>query len=129
MSELEAQNPVEAGSGPPGKAAGAGLDYRQAQRPTEMLSPRHMPDSGAASVAEELAGALKGFANKASDLGTKLNVQVGSQAGAQAGLDPGFQPKTGLAAITASGAAYNAAAAVSFKAQSETHAITSIEAA
>ena len=127
MSELQAEDPTAAGSGPPAKAPGDGIDYRQTQQPTEMIKPWHMPLSGAADAAEELAGALKDFSSRASGLGTKLNVQAGTQAGAAAGLDPGFQPKTGLGAITASGAAYNAAAAVSFKAQSETHAITAIE--
>lgn len=128
MAELQAQDPTAAGSGPPAKDP-MGIDYRQTQQPTEMTLPQRMPSSGGADEASELAAALKGFANKASGLGNKLNTQAGAQAGAQAGLDPGFQPKTGLAAITASGAAYNAAAAVSFRVQSETHAITSIEAA
>jgi hypothetical protein len=104
-------------------------DYRELQGPVNPLTPGELPSTGRASEAEALANTFRSFSGTADKLATEFGTKQGTQAGAAAGLDPGFQPKTGLAAITASGAAYNAAGAVSFKAQTETHVLTAIEAA
>ena len=116
------------GTGPRGDTAPKqGIDYRQLQQQTELVQPWHIPASGAASEAEELAHTLKTFGKVTGDIGAKLNAQAGKAAGAQAGLDPGFQPKTGLAAITAYGTNYNAAAHVVYAANTQTSIEDSID--
>ena len=120
-SELQPDATAPTGTGPRGDIPiRSGVDYRQVQQPTELRQPWHIPSSGAASEAEELAHALKGFSKDADVFGTKLNMQAGKAAGAQVGLDPGFQPKTGLAAVTAYGQNYNAAAHVVYVANTQT---------
>ena len=105
-----------------------GIDYRQLQQTTELRQPWHIPSSGAAGEAEELANALKGFSKGANHVADTLNTQAGKAAGSAAGTDTAnFQPKTGLAAVTAYGASYNAAAHVSYVANTQTSIETAID--
>src|ERR1700679_3134534 len=106
--------PMSTGGGAGATSPTPAPTYRQVQSPTEMLSARCLPDSGAANRAEALANTFKEFSNTSAEIGNKLNTLAGSQAGAAAGMDPHFAPKTGLAAITAYGSAYAAAAHVSY---------------
>src|ERR1035437_3174739 len=119
-NELQPEATAPTGTGPRGDAPAAGVDYRQLQQTTEMRQPWHIPVSGRAAEAEELANAFKGFSKGASHVGDILSGNAGKAAGSQAGLDPGFQPKTGLAAVTAFGASYNAAAHVTYVANTQT---------
>ena len=132
-SELMPDPTAPTGTGPSGdRPVSPGIDYRQVQQPVMPMSAHDLArigGTGRAQEAEALAATFKDFSNKVNDFATARSVQIGTQAGAAAGLDPGFQPRTGLAAMTAGNQAYNAAGAVSFKAQTETHAITAIEAA
>jgi hypothetical protein len=127
-NELQPDATAPTGTGPRGDIPiRPGTDYRQVQQITEMRQPWHIPVSGAAAEAEELAGVLRGFSKEAGSLGKTLNTQSGKAAGAQAGLDPGFQPKTGLAAVTAYGSSYNAAAHVVYVANTQTSIETAID--
>lgn len=130
-NELMPDVTAPTGTGPRGdQPVRPGVDYRQLQQTTELRQPWHIPSSGAASEADELARALKGFSKDANYVGDVLNTQRGKAAGAAAGADGGsFQPKTGLAAVTAYGASYNAAAHVTYVANTQTSIETAIDAA
>jgi hypothetical protein len=129
-SELMPEATAPTGTGPRGdEAVKPGIDYRQIQQPTELRQPWHIPASGAATEAEELAHALGTFSRTTGALGEKINAQEGKAAGAQAGLSNQFQPKTGLAAITTFGQNYNAAAHVEYVANTQTSIETAIDAA
>ncbi len=125
---LQPEATAPTGTGPRGDVPiRPGVDYRQVQQPYELRQPWHIPVSGAETEAQELAHALKGFGKEATGIGDKLNAKAGSEAGRAAGLDPGFQPKTGLAAVTAFGANYNAAAHVSYVANTQTSIESAID--
>jgi hypothetical protein len=129
-SELQPEATAPTGTGPRGDIPEqAGIDYRRVQQPTEMRQPWHIPVSGAAAEADELSKSLKDFGKGFGELGDKMNLQAGKEAGARAGLDPGFQPRTGLAALTAFGAGYNASAHVVYVANTQTSIESSIDAA
>lgn len=107
-----------------------GIDYRQIQQPYELRQPWHIPTSGAAAESEELANALKSFGKTAQHFGDAYEATKGKAAGAAAGLDlEHFQPKTGLAAMSAFGASYNAAAHVTYVANTQTAIEQSIDTA
>ncbi len=127
--ELMPETTAPTGTGPRGdEAIKPGIDYRQTTQPYEMRQPWHLPSSGAASEAEELAHALKGFSAETGAIGSRLNAKAGAEAGAQEALSSTFQPKTGLAAITAFGQNYNAAAHVEYVANTQTSIATAIDA-
>lgn len=102
-----------------------GVDYRQVQQATDLIQPWHIPQSGKEQEFASLSQAFKDFSNDAATVGQHFSKQEGTAAGAAAGMDPGFTPKTGLAAVTTSGEAFNAAAHVTYVANTQ----TSIEAA
>src|ERR1035437_531224 len=108
-NELQPDATAPTGTGPRGDAPAAGVDYRQLQQTTEMRQPWHIPVSGRAAEAEELANAFKGFSKGASHVSDIFSANKSKAEGAQAGLSSTFQPKTGLSAVTASGASYTAA--------------------
>lgn len=110
MPTPEVGDPNHAGMG----LAQPGIDYRQLSQPAQVLEARWMPSSGRASAAEELSGAFKEFSSTAAGEARKLNTVAGSQAGASDALQPGFVPRSGLAAVTAYGSAYNAAAHLTY---------------
>jgi hypothetical protein len=92
-------------------------DYRQIQNPAEGIEPWRLPNNGGAAKAEELSRAFKEFEGAGQSLGdlvAKVRTHEGATAGAAAGLNPAFQPKTGLAAVTAYGSAYDAAAHLTY---------------
>lgn len=91
-----------------------GIDYRRIQQPPELTQPWHIPQSGREQEAEALSRAFDTFGKEAGEWGSKLAKQAGAAAGAPAGAQPGFQPKTGLAAASEYGTAYNAAAHVTY---------------
>ena len=128
-NDLQPEATAPTGTGPRGDATPRpGIDYRQLQQTTELRQPWHIPSSGAAGEAEELANALKGFSKGAEHVGDTLNIAAGKAAGAAAGTDTAnFQPKTGLAAVTAFGASYNAAAHVTYVANTQTAIEQSID--
>ena len=127
--ELMPEATAPTGTGPRGDAVIApGIDYRRIQQPTELRQPWHIPSSGAANEAEDLAHALKTFGQGATHVGDTLNASAGKAAGAAAGADlRTFQPKTGLAAVTAYGANFNAAAHVAYVANTQTSIETAID--
>jgi hypothetical protein len=127
--ELMPEATAPTGTGPRGDAVIApGIDYRRIQQPTELRQPWHIPSSGAANEAEDLAHALKTFGQGATHVGDTLNASAGKAAGAAAGADLStFQPKTGLAAVTAYGANFNAAAHVAYVANTQTSIETAID--
>ena len=109
------------GTGPRAdQAIKPGIDYRQIQRPTELLQPRFIPKSGADELANELSSALKGIQHTANSIAEPLYKQQGQAEGAAAGQQPGFTPKSGLAAITAYGEGYNQAGHVTYVASAQT---------
>lgn len=128
-NELQPDATAPTGTGPRGDTAPRpGTDYRQVQQPFELRQPWHIPSSGAAGEADELAHALKGFSKEAGGIGDKFNAQAGKAAGAAAGANLGtFQPKTGLAAVTAYGANFNAAAHVAYVANTQTSIESAID--
>jgi hypothetical protein len=130
-NELQPDATAPTGTGPRGDTpVRPGIDYRQTQQPFELRQPWHVPGSGAAQEAEDLAHALNTFSKGASHVGDILNTNQGRSEGAAAGANPAtFQPKTGLAAVTAYGASYNAAAHVTYVANTQTAIEQSIDAA
>lgn len=128
-NELQPDATAPTGTGPRGDTPiRPGVDYRQVQQPTELRQPWHIPSSGAAQEAEDLAHALNTFSKGANHVGDILNTNAGKAAGATAGIDTAnFQPKTGLAAVTAYGASYNAAAHVTYVASTQTAIEQSID--
>jgi hypothetical protein len=94
-------------------------DYRQVQAPEE-VDVRHIDMAATeagdarARAAAALGRIFKDFEAQSAAIGTHLAKNAGAQAGAVAGMDPNFKPVSGLAAISAYGDAYNAAAHVSF---------------
>lgn len=97
-----------------------GVDYRQVQQMPDLIQPWHIPQSGKEEEFQALSNAFKDFSNRSADVGSHFAKQEGSTAGAAAGAAPGFQPKTGLAAVTTSGEAFNAAAHVTYVANTQT---------
>ncbi len=127
--ELMPEATAPTGTGPRGdEPVKPGIDYRQVQQPVEMVKPWHLPNSGAASAAEELAHALKSFSNTAGGIGRQLSTQEGKAAGQKAGMNPDFHPLEGFSAVTARGQAYNAAGQVAYFANTQTAAETAIDA-
>lgn len=114
MSDDNFIAPMSPGGAAGGTTSTPAPQYRQVQSPTQLLEARFLPDSGAANRAAALADTFKQFSKTSQDVADKLNINAGTQDGAAAGLDPNFAPKTGLAAITAYGSAYDAAAHVSY---------------
>ena len=118
------------GTGPRAdQAVNPGMDYRRVQQPFELKQPWHIPSSGAAQEAEALSGLFKDFSKTSEAIGHGLNKQAGAEAGAAAGVSPDFQPKSGLAAMTAFGASYNAAAHVTYTAATQNSIEAGINAA
>src|SRR5208282_3852594 len=118
------------GTGPRGdEAIKPGIDYRQVQPQFELRQPWHIPTSGAATEAEELAHSLKSFSKETGDLGVRYAAQEGKEAGATAALGGNFQAKTGLQALTAYGQNFNASGHVVYLSQTQTSIMTANDAA
>lgn len=118
------------GTGPRGdQEINPGKDYRQVQQQFEMRQPWHVPESGAAGVANELALSLKDFGQKTGTVAGKLNSQGGQAAGAADAMNGTFQPKTALSGMTAFGQGYNTAGHTTYLSQSQISIITANDAA
>ena len=128
--ELMPEATAPTGTGPRGdEPVKPGIDYRQVQQPVEMVKPWHLPNSGAASAAEELAHALKSFSNTAGGINQKLNAQAGEEAGRNDAMNGTFTPKTGLSGITAFGQNYNTSGHTTYLSQTQVSIITANDAA
>lgn len=90
------------------------MDYRDIQAPATSLSPKDLPDDGAAGVHNQLANAFKDFAGKSQDVADTLFTKQGAQDGAKAGAMGDGGQKTGLGGITPYGLAYNRAATITY---------------
>lgn len=111
--------PIQSGQGAAGRGVPAPIDYRQIERPIEGITPYHLQHSGGEQHAEALARVFKEFEGGAQAIEGAINKKAGAQAGAAAGAAGNPELKTGLAAITASGEAYNAAAHTAYIARTK----------
>ena len=128
--ELMPEATAPTGTGPRGdEPVKPGIDYRQVQQPVEMVKPWHLPNSGAASAAEELAHALKSFSNTAGGIRRQLSAQAGEEAGRNDAMNGTFTPKTGLSGITAFGQNYNTSGHTTYLSQTQVSIITANDAA
>lgn len=105
---IEGQGPAGQGFRPYGE------DYRQTQRPELGIDPYRLPGSGMAAQAEALQRVFKEFEGIGGNVFNTAEKKLGAEAGAISGAAGHPQPYTGLAAITAYGSAYDAAAHVSY---------------
>lgn len=94
------------------------VTYRDLQAPTLVDTTRL--ETGDSEVAAQLARSLKSFERGLGEVGFELRSQQGAREGAEAALTDTFAPRTGLAATTAYGQAYNSAGAAAYMAKSAT---------
>ena len=92
------------------------FDYRSVQAPSVLDGPNTLPDNGASSAAQALAGAFKSFGNDAYDVGAKARTIQGQREGAADGASGVINPKSNF---TVFGDAYNNAATRSYAIQAE----------
>jgi hypothetical protein len=128
-NDLMPEPTAPTGTGPRESAVSPGIDYRRLQPQTELMAPWRIPYSGKEQEAEALSQAFKAFSKGANTLGEEVGKQQGKEAGAAAGVSDAFQPKTGLAALTAYGDAFNAAAHVTYVTKAQTNAELAVAAA
>ncbi len=94
-------------------------DYRSVKQTEELpvrqinMAANEMADAHGA-VARELAHVFREGSSAVSAYLDPIMKKAGEAAGTQAGMDPNFKPMTGLAAVSAYGNAYDAAAHVSY---------------
>lgn len=92
------------------------FDYRSVQAPSVLDGPNTIPDNGAATAAQTLAGAFKDFGNDAYDAGAKIQQIKGTQQGAAAGATGNMDTKSNF---TVYGEAFNNSATRSYAIQAE----------
>lgn len=101
------------------------IQYRQLQAPAQLETS--MPDTGAASAAENLARTFKSFSDTAANLGGVVQTSRGAAAGAAAGVSDNPTPVRGFGGLTVYGRAYNNAAEATYVSKTHIDAANTID--